>query len=69
MLVMLIAFLVAAFSLLCIRVPSVWSTLMAIDEPSDPHKLGLVVAYRTFYATPSPSNAYMFSLDIRKPFP
>jgi hypothetical protein len=66
MLVMLIAFLIAAFALLCIRVPSDWSVLMAIDEPSDPHKLGLVVASRASYATPSPSNAYMFSLDVQE---
>ena len=66
MLVMLIAFLVAASALVCICVPSVWSALMAIDEPSDPHELGLVVASRTSYATPSPSNAYMFSLDIQE---
>jgi hypothetical protein len=69
MLVMLIAFLIAVFSLLCIHIPSIWSTLMAINKPSDHHKLGLVVAYHMFYATPSPSNAYMFSLNIRKPFP
>lgn len=46
MFVMLIAFLIAAFAILCIRVPSVWSALMASDEPSDPHELGLVVASR-----------------------
>jgi hypothetical protein len=46
MFVMLIAFLIAAFALLCIRFPSVWSALMAIDEPSDPNELGLVVASR-----------------------
>jgi hypothetical protein len=56
MLVMFVAFLIAAFALLCIRVPSVWSALMAIDEPSDPHELGLVVASRASYPihTPSP---------------
>ncbi len=48
MLVMLIAFLIAAFAILCIRVPSVWSALMAIDDPSDPHELGLVVASRAY---------------------
>ncbi len=52
MLVMLMAFLIAAFALLCIRIPSVWSALMAIDEPSDPHELGLVVASRASYAIP-----------------
>lgn len=65
MLVMLIAFLIAAFALLCIRVPSVWSALMANDEPSDPHELGLVVASRAYYAYPSPSYAYKFSLDFQ----
>lgn len=61
MLVMFIAFLVAVFALLCIRFPSVWSALMAIDEPSDHRELGLVVASRTFphpfripHPTPSP---------------
>ncbi|KAF8495205.1 hypothetical protein F5888DRAFT_1616011 [Russula emetica] len=54
MLVMLIAFLVAAFALLCIRVPSVWSALMAIDEPSDPHELGLVVASRNPFRESGP---------------
>lgn len=59
MLVMFIAFLVAAFALLCIRFPSVWSALMAIDEPSDHRELGLVVASRTFprpFHIPHPSS-------------
>ena len=47
MLVMFIALLVAAFILLSLRFPAVWSALMAIDEPSDPRELGLVVASRT----------------------
>jgi hypothetical protein len=68
MLVMLIAFLVAAFALLCIRVPSAGSALMAIDKPSDPHELGLVVASRTSYAAPSPSNAYLFFSSFTYPF-
>jgi hypothetical protein len=57
MLVMLIAFLVAAFALLCIRIPSARSALVAIDEPSDPQELGLVIASRMSYTAPSPSNA------------
>jgi hypothetical protein len=65
MLVMLIAFLIAAFALLCIRVPSVWSALMAIDEPSDPNELGLVVASRASYTSPFPSYTYMFSLNVQ----
>jgi hypothetical protein len=44
--VMLIAFLVAAIALLCIRVPSVWFAFMAIDKSSDVRELGLVVASR-----------------------
>lgn len=67
MLVMLIAFLVAAFALLCIRVPSVWSALMAIDEPSDPNELGLVVASRASYTSPLLAlYAYMLSLDVQE---
>jgi hypothetical protein len=58
MLVMFIAFLIAAFALLCIRVPSVWSALMAIDEPSDPNELGLVVASRASYPSPTPSPSH-----------
>lgn len=46
MLIMLVAFLVAAFAVLCIRVPSVWLALMAADEPSDARELSLVVASR-----------------------
>ena len=53
MFVMLIAFLIAVFALLCIRFPSVWSALMASDEPSDPHELGLVVASRASWHSPS----------------
>jgi hypothetical protein len=68
MLVMLIAFLVAAFSLLCIRVPSAGSALMAINEPSNPHELGLIVASRTSYAAPSPSNTYLFFSSFTYPF-
>ena len=49
MLVMFIAFLVAAFVLLSLRFPAVWSALMAIDEPSDHRELGLVVASRTCF--------------------
>ena len=61
MLVMFIAFLTAAFALLCIRVPAVWSALIAIDESSDPHELGLVVASRaSLCALPSP-----LSLNVR----
>jgi hypothetical protein len=69
MLVMLVAFLIAAFALLCIRVPSVWSALMAIDEPSDPHELGLVVASRASSASMSPfrSNTLTcFSLSVQE---
>ncbi|KAH8979937.1 hypothetical protein EDB86DRAFT_598492 [Lactarius hatsudake] len=47
MLIMLVAFLVAAFAILCIRVPSVWFALMATDEPSDARELSLVVASAT----------------------
>ncbi|KAI0289493.1 hypothetical protein BC826DRAFT_914419 [Russula brevipes] len=54
MLVMLISFLVAAFALLCIRVPSVWYALMAIDEPSDSRELGLVVASRNPFRESGP---------------
>ena len=61
MLVMLVAFLIAAFALLCIRVPSVWSALMAIDEPSDPNELGLVVASR---ARPMSYNIHPPHTDI-----
>jgi hypothetical protein len=71
MLVMLIAFLIAAFALLCIRVPSVWSALMAIDEPSDPNELGLVVASRASYASVPLSLLRLICslLTFRKPFP
>ena len=59
MFIMLIASIVAAFALLCVRIPSVWSALMAIDEPSDAREMGLVVASRTFcissHHTTSPS--------------
>ena len=69
MLVMLIAFLIAAFALLCIRVPSVWSALMAIDESSDPHELGLVVASRAF-PIHLPLLALTFAyMSFREPFP
>ncbi|KAF8485292.1 hypothetical protein DFH94DRAFT_270350 [Russula ochroleuca] len=54
MFVMLIAFLIAAFALLCIRFPSVWSALMASDDPSDPHELGLVVASRNPFRESGP---------------
>lgn len=67
MLVMFIAFLIAAFALLCIRVPSVWSALMAIDEQSDPHELSLVVASRASSASMSPSRSNTltcFSLSL-----
>ncbi|KAI0312475.1 hypothetical protein OF83DRAFT_1067118 [Amylostereum chailletii] len=43
MFVMFLATLVAAFVLLCLRIPSVWLSLMAIDEPADAHELGLAV--------------------------
>ncbi len=52
MLIMLVAFLVAAFAILCIRVPSVWFALMATDEPSDARELSLVVASRAFHLPP-----------------
>ncbi|KAH9955545.1 hypothetical protein BC827DRAFT_1141293 [Russula dissimulans] len=54
MFVMLIAFLVAAFAILCLRVPSVWSALMAIDEPLGAHELGLVVASRNPFRESGP---------------
>lgn len=54
MLIMLVAFLVAAFAILCIRVPSVWFALMATDEPSDPRELGLVVASRNPFRESGP---------------
>lgn len=59
---MFTAFLVAAFALLCLRFPSVWSALMAIDEPSDHRELGLVVATRTF--PPHPPIHHLFSLPL-----
>ncbi|KAA1465989.1 hypothetical protein DENSPDRAFT_876156 [Dentipellis sp. KUC8613] len=43
MFVMLIATLVAAFVLLCLRIPSVWMSLMALDDPIDAHELGLAL--------------------------
>ncbi len=46
MIIMFVAFLVAAFAVLCVRVPSVWLALMATDEPSDARELSLVVASR-----------------------
>ncbi|KAH9007346.1 hypothetical protein EDB86DRAFT_82519 [Lactarius hatsudake] len=52
MLIMLVAFLVAAFAILCIRVPSVWFALMATDEPSDARELSLVVASRASHLSP-----------------
>ncbi|KAH9049233.1 hypothetical protein EDB83DRAFT_2401014 [Lactarius deliciosus] len=52
MLIMLVAFLVAAFAILCIRVPSVWFALMATDEPSDARELSLVVAARASHLSP-----------------
>ncbi|KAI9447314.1 hypothetical protein BJY52DRAFT_1228320 [Lactarius psammicola] len=52
MLIMFVAFLVAAFAILCIRVPSVWFALMATDEPSDARELSLVVASRASYLPP-----------------
>ncbi|KAI9448538.1 hypothetical protein H4582DRAFT_2051971 [Lactarius indigo] len=52
MLIMLVAFLVAAFAILCIRVPSVWFALMATDEPSDARELSLVVASRASHLPP-----------------
>ncbi|KAN0140225.1 hypothetical protein V8E53_002121 [Lactarius tabidus] len=51
---MLVAFLVAAFAVLCIRVPSVWLALMAADEPSDARELSLVVASRASHLPPAP---------------
>ncbi len=65
MLVMLTAFLIAAFALLCIRLPSVWSALMAIDEPLDPHELGLVVASRASWALPPLSLLRLYILSYR----
>ena len=49
MLIMFVAFLVAAFAILCIRVPSVWFALTATDEPSDARELSLVVASRALH--------------------
>jgi hypothetical protein len=49
MLIMLVAFLVAAFAVLCIRVPSVWLALVAADDLSDARELSLVVASRAFH--------------------
>ena len=69
MFVMLIAFLIAAFALLCIRFPSVWSALMASDEPSDPHELGLVVASRAPWFSLLQRRCLSFILIVRKPFP
>ena len=73
--VMLIALLVAAFALLCIRVPSVWFALMAIDEPSDVRELGLVVASRTSchhslsFPPPHGRSDPPITLIYREPFP
>ena len=52
MLIMLVAFLVAAFAVLCIRVPSVWLALVAADDLSDARELSLVVASRAFHLPP-----------------
>ena len=54
MLIMSVAFLVAAFAILCIRVPSVWFALMATDEPSDARELSLIVASRALHLPPLP---------------
>lgn len=78
MFVMLIAFLVAAFAILCLRVPSVWSALMAIDDLSDARELGLVVATRkshTVFYTPLAAHLALKTTLIRclthhrEPFP
>ena len=58
MLIMLVAFLVAAFAVLCIRVPSVWFALMAADDPSDARELSLVVASRAFHLPPLPLSLF-----------
>jgi hypothetical protein len=68
MLVMLIAFLIAAFALLCIRFPSVWSALMASDEPSDAHELGLVVASRASSVSSHKTYVYALFLLLGNPF-
>ena len=68
MLVMLIAFLIAAFALLCIRFPSVWSALMASDEPSDSHELGLVVASRASRFPSRKTDVYALSSLLGNPF-
>ncbi len=64
MLVMFIAFLVAAFVLLSLRFPAVWSALMAIDEPSDHRELGLVVASRTCFPRSFPHSRSTLSYHI-----
>jgi hypothetical protein len=67
MLVMLVAFLIAVFALLCLRVPSVWSALMAIDEPSDPNELGLVVASRAFLLRTLPTPPLLLLTHMSPP--
>jgi hypothetical protein len=54
MLIMFVAFLVAAFAILCIRVPSVWFALTATDEPSDARELSLIVASRNPFRESGP---------------
>ncbi|KAI0260517.1 hypothetical protein BC834DRAFT_540645 [Gloeopeniophorella convolvens] len=54
MFVMLVALLVAALALLCLRVPSIWLALMAIDEPVGAHELGLIVANRNPFRESGP---------------
>ncbi|KAH9175156.1 hypothetical protein EDB89DRAFT_2066955 [Lactarius sanguifluus] len=62
---MLVAFLVAAFAILCIRVPSVWFALMATDEPSDGRELSLVVASRAHTRAPYPGVTPQATLSVK----
>lgn len=43
MFVMFLATLVAVLVLLSLRIPAVWLSFMAVDEPSDAHELGLAL--------------------------
>ena len=57
MFVMFLATLVAVLVLLSLRIPAVWLSFMAVDEPSDAHELGLaLVAARMslFFGRPPP---------------
>ncbi|TFY81788.1 hypothetical protein EWM64_g2221 [Hericium alpestre] len=56
MLAVLIATLVTALCLLSLRIPFVWMSLMAIDDPSDAHELGMALVASRVYPAPHPSS-------------